>query len=64
MSKLGKEHEKRDINKLTIEDFINIQKWITAASMMIEGGIRTKWSPSEQSTFRKLDQLKQKAEKK
>ena len=44
--------------KLTREDLGNIDKWITAANMMIEAKLRTLWTDSERATFKKLDQLK------
>ena len=44
--------------KLTKEDLGNIDKWITATSMMIEAKLRTPWTDSERATFKKLDQLK------
>ena len=50
--------------KLTKEDLDNIDKWITAANIMIEANIRTLWTDSERATFKKLDQLKQEAESK
>ena len=48
--------------KLTREDLGNIDKWITAANIMIEAKLRTPWTDSERATFKKLDQLKQEAE--
>ena len=47
---------------LTREDLQNIDKWITATGIMIEGKIRTPWTDSELATFKKLDQLKREAE--
>lgn len=47
---------------ITREDLSNIDKWITAANMMIEAKLRTPWSDSERATFKKLDQLKRKVE--
>lgn len=46
---------------LTKEDFVNIRKWMTATSMMIEAKMRTPYSDSELSTGRKLDQMEQEA---
>ena len=43
---------------LTKEDFLNIDKWITAASMMIDAKLRTPYTESEYETFRKLDLLR------
>ena len=48
--------------KLNKEDLGNIDKWITAANMMIEAKMRTPWTDSERATFKKLDQLKQEVE--
>jgi len=47
--------------KLTREDHQNINKWITATGIMIEGGVRTPWTPSEEATLDKLDQMKKEA---
>ena len=44
--------------KLTREDLENIDKWITAIGIMIEGKIRINWTESELATFKKLNQLK------
>ncbi len=46
---------------LTKEDHTNIRKWITATSMMIQGGLRTNWSESEQATIDKLKKLERDA---
>jgi len=43
--------------QLTKEDMMNIKKWITAASIMIEARVRTNWSESEQKTFDKLHKI-------
>ena len=43
---------------LTREDLGNIDRWITATGIMIEGKIRKNWTESELATFKKLDQLK------
>jgi hypothetical protein len=40
--------------ELTDEDLLNISKWIAATSMMVEAGIRTKFSDSEIKTAEKL----------
>jgi len=48
--------------KLTREDLGNIDKWIVATGIMIEGKIRIPWTDSEKATFKKLDQLKWEAE--
>ena len=48
--------------ELTKEDFLNIRKWVTATSMMIEAKLRTPYSDSELATIRKLDQMEREAE--
>ena len=53
--------EVEEVHRLTSEDLRNIDKWITAAGMMIDAKLRTPWTDSEQETFRKLDQLKREA---
>ena len=47
---------------LTKEDFMNIRKWMTATSMMIEARMRTPYSDSETATGDKLKQMEQEAE--
>ena len=47
---------------LTKEDFKNIDKWITAAGMMIEAKLRTPFTPSEHETFAKLNRIQREAE--
>jgi len=46
---------------LTKEDFLNIRKWTTATSMMIEAKLRTPWTPSEEATLAKLNQMEREA---
>lgn len=41
----------------TEEDLLNVQKWQTATSMMIEGKMRTPYSDSEHKTGEKLKRL-------
>jgi len=36
---------------------MNISKWMTATSMMIEAGLRTPYSDSEYATWRKFERL-------
>ena len=43
--------------ELTKEDCLNIRKWMTATSMMIEARLRTTWTPSEQDTLEKIKRL-------
>lgn len=40
--------------ELTDEDLMNVSKWLTAASMMVEAHIRTPFSASEIKTSEKL----------
>ncbi len=47
---------------LTLEDHHNIDKWINATSMMIEGKLRTDWTKSERKTFEKLNEMKREAQ--
>jgi len=39
---------------LTEEDQMNVRKWLTAASIMIEAKVRTPFSDSEHKTAEKL----------
>ena len=39
---------------LTEEDMLNVRKWLTATSMMIEAKLRTPYSQSELNTGEKL----------
>lgn len=52
--------QRQEINKLpefTEEDLLNVQKWQTATSMMIEGKMRTPYSNEEYETGDKLKRL-------
>jgi len=40
--------------ELTDEDIINVKKWLTATSMMIQAKLRTPYSESELKTSQKL----------
>jgi len=40
--------------EITEEDRINISKWMTATSMMIQAKLRTPLSDSERETFDKI----------
>lgn len=40
--------------ELTEEDVMNIRKWLTATSMMIEAKLRTNYSDSERKTSDKI----------
>ena len=42
---------------LTKEDCMNIRRWVTATSMMIEGRLRTTWSQSELDTWEKVKKI-------
>ena len=46
---------------LTKEDCLNIRKWLTATSMMIEANIRTVWSQSELDTWEKIKKIEMEA---
>lgn len=41
----------------TKEDAMNISKWMTATSMMIEAGLRIPYSQSEYDTWKKFESL-------
>jgi len=43
--------------ELTKEDYLNIRKWVTATSMMVEAKVRTTWSQSELDTWEKIKQM-------
>jgi len=43
--------------ELTREDVMNISKWITAVSMMVEAKIRTPMSDSEHATWKKFQYI-------
>lgn len=43
--------------ELTREDVVNIAKWMTAASMMIDAGLRTPYSDSENATWKKFQHI-------
>ncbi len=43
--------------EVTREDVMNISKWMTATSMMIEGKLRTPYSDSEYSTWSKFQHI-------
>lgn len=47
---------------LTKEDYLNIRKWLTATSMMIEARLRTPYSDSEIATGDKLRQMEREAD--
>lgn len=52
--------QRQEVNKLpefTEEDLLNVQKWQTATSMMIEGKMRTPYSNEEYETGDKLKRL-------
>lgn len=42
------------IVELTEEDQLNVKKWLTAVSIMVEAGVRVPMSDSEHSTAEKL----------
>jgi len=42
---------------ITKEDIINVGKWVTATSMMIEAKLRTPYSQSELDTYEKLERM-------
>lgn len=42
----------------TQEDAMNISKWMTSTSMMIEAGLRTPLSQSEHDTWKKFASLR------
>jgi hypothetical protein len=46
--------EKTKLIELTDEDLLNVAKWLTAASIMVEAKIRTPFSDSELKTAEKL----------
>jgi hypothetical protein len=48
---------------LTKEDIMNIRKWITATTMMIEAKLRTPYSDSEFETIDKLHRLEYRYER-
>ena len=52
-------HTPNSEEDLTKEDLLNIRKWQTATSMMIEGKLRTNWSDSELATGKKLNLLEE-----
>jgi len=43
--------------ELTREDIMNISKWMTATSMMIEARLRTPYSESEHDTWKKFQHI-------
>lgn len=43
--------------KITKEDRINISKWLTSTSMMIEAKLRTPYSQSELDTWEKIKRM-------
>lgn len=43
--------------ELTREDVMNISKWITATTMMVEAGLRTPLSESEHETWKKFQHI-------
>ena len=45
------------MSQLTKEDCMNVRKWITATSMMIEGKLRTPLSQSEIDTWDKIQSI-------
>ena len=45
---------KTKLIELTDEDLLNIAKWITATSIMVEAKVRTPFSDSELKTAEKL----------
>ena len=49
--------------KLNKEDILNISKWITATSIMIEAKLRTDFSQSERDTWEKIQQMEHSMEK-
>ena len=50
------------MTSLTKEDFLNIRKWITATSMLIEAKVRTPYSDSENVTWDKIMKMEREAE--
>jgi len=44
----------KKVVELTEEDILNIRKWLTATSMMIQAKLRTPYSESELETSQKL----------
>jgi len=46
--------EKKWNVEVTREDVMNISKWMTATTMMIEARMRTPYSESEHNTWRKF----------
>lgn len=42
--------------ELSKEDCLNISKWVTATSIMIQGKLRTPYSQSELDTYDKIKQ--------
>lgn len=45
---------KEKVVTLTEEDMLNVRKWLTATSMMIEAKLRTPYTKSEYDTAEKL----------
>ena len=43
---------------LTEDDLVNIGKWITATSMVIQANLRTPLSPSENETWVKIERAR------
>ena len=43
--------------ELTREDVMNISKWITATTMMVEAGLRTPLSDAEHETWQKFQHI-------
>jgi len=43
--------------EITKEDVMNIAKWMTSASILIEAGVRIPYSDSEHSTWNKLQPI-------
>ncbi len=49
--------EKKWNVEVTREDVLNISKWMTATTMMIEARMRTPYSESEHNTWRKFQHI-------
>ncbi len=49
--------KRKALMEITKEDVLNIAKWITAANMMVEAGIRTPMSQSELDTWAKFQPI-------
>jgi len=47
----------KNLLDLTAEDLLNIQKWQTATSIMIEANMRTPYSDSEHETAEKIKRM-------